>query len=77
MELNRGQLLEMSNTCLQAQAAMEKEGKAALEAKAFGFFKQEAEKAGRLPPKSVTVPMLKTRLGVKNGHKPELVKKLL
>lgn len=62
---------------LQAETLTEKDQRAALEAKALQFLKQEALEAGKAPPKSVTVPMLKARLQVKNGYKHELVRKLM
>lgn len=62
---------------LQAEVLTEKDHRAALEAWALQFLKQEAEEAGRASPKSVTVPMFKTRLHVKNGLKHELIWKLM
>ena len=62
---------------LQVQAASQKEVKAALEGTAFAFLKQEAELYGHAPPKSLTVPLLKAHLNVKNGYKQDLVKKLM
>lgn len=61
----------------QTKALTEKDHRAALEARVLQFLKQEAEEAGRVPPRSITVPMLKARLHVKNGLKHELVRKLM